>query len=124
MNDNIIVKFVPAEDWWHSTKWELVEQYESINNEVVVPAGFVSDGASIPRVFRLFFSPTGQYFSAAIIHDYIIVYEKNWNLANAQFNAELKNLGIAAWRRHTLVWGVKVWGQVMKLFGLNSIHEL
>jgi hypothetical protein len=39
--------------------------------EVTVPAGFVHDNASIPRVFWTALSPHGTYGKAAIVHDYL-----------------------------------------------------
>lgn len=38
---------------------------------VSAPAGFVTDGASIPRVFWNILSPFGDYFGAAVIHDFL-----------------------------------------------------
>src|SRR5581483_11550278 len=38
---------------------------------ITVPAGFVTDFASIPAPMRGFLSPTGQEGRAAIIHDYL-----------------------------------------------------
>ena len=38
---------------------------------VTVPAGFVTDLASIPRVFWTALPPAGDYAYAAIIHDYL-----------------------------------------------------
>jgi len=38
-----------------------------------VPAGFVTDFASIPRIFWNILPPTGKYGKAAVIHDYIYV---------------------------------------------------
>src|SRR5689334_1061409 len=43
-------------------------------DKIVVPAGFVTDLASIPRAFwgpPFFLTPAGQYSRAAIIHDYL-----------------------------------------------------
>lgn len=38
----------------------------------VVPKGFKTDGASIPRMFWIFYPPyRSEYFSACIIHDYL-----------------------------------------------------
>jgi hypothetical protein len=34
-----------------------------------VPAGFESDGASVPRIFWSVFPPSGPYTPAAILHD-------------------------------------------------------
>ena len=38
----------------------------SVNN------GFMSDFASIPRIFQFFFKPRGKYSKAAVVHDYLI----------------------------------------------------
>jgi hypothetical protein len=38
---------------------------------VQAPAGFVTDLASIPRVFFVFLRPDGEYAYAAIIHDFL-----------------------------------------------------
>lgn len=38
---------------------------------VIVPEGFVTDLASIPRVFRLLIVKNGKHRPAAIIHDYL-----------------------------------------------------
>ena len=42
-------------------------------NGIVIPAGFESDGASVPRIFwRLIFPPTDtRAIRAAVFHDYI-----------------------------------------------------
>ncbi|HEV8037226.1 MAG TPA: DUF1353 domain-containing protein [Bryobacteraceae bacterium] len=39
--------------------------------EVSVPAGFVTDLASIPRVFWTLLRPDGRYAYSAIVHDYL-----------------------------------------------------
>lgn len=39
--------------------------------EIVVPAGFVSDLASIPIPANIIFSKTGRYAPAGIVHDYL-----------------------------------------------------
>ncbi|WP_210249059.1 MULTISPECIES: DUF1353 domain-containing protein [unclassified Bradyrhizobium] len=38
---------------------------------IEVPAGFVTDFASIPRIFWSIFRPDGDYAHAAVIHDYL-----------------------------------------------------
>ena len=40
---------------------------------VDVPAGFVTDGASVPRVFWSALPAWGSYSRAAVIHDYLCV---------------------------------------------------
>jgi Protein of unknown function (DUF1353) len=39
--------------------------------KVSVPIGFVSDGASIPRLFWIALPKIGRYMYAAIVHDYL-----------------------------------------------------
>lgn len=112
MNDTIIVRFIPAKKWYESAMWELMEEYTSVNKEVNVPVGFKTDGATIPLIFRWIFSPTGRYFGAAIVHDYILVKEWNWDKANDQFEKEMKALGVKRWRRFLIASAVKVWGWV------------
>lgn len=47
-----------------------VEDFPS-NKTVTVPAGFLTDGASIPRALWSFASPIGRHAQAAILHDYL-----------------------------------------------------
>jgi hypothetical protein len=57
-----------------SRVFELMERYRYLpesGERVFVPAGFLTDGASIPRAFWSLFSPVGKCFGAAIIHDYL-----------------------------------------------------
>jgi len=39
--------------------------------EIVVPAGFLTDFASVPRFFWRIFPPIGDYWRSAILHDYL-----------------------------------------------------
>lgn len=50
-----------------------IEDYPS-NKHVRVPAGFLSDGASIPRAFWFWASPIGRHAQAAILHDFLCEY--------------------------------------------------
>ena len=57
--------------------WELIKpfEYHPDSGEVIrVPEEFLTDFASIPRIFwTIIGSPTGRYGPAAIIHDYLYV---------------------------------------------------
>ena len=54
-------------------KIRLLETLE-IKNFFNIPAGFISDGGTIPRIFRIFFSPFGFFLILFIAHDFL--YEK------------------------------------------------
>ncbi len=43
---------------------------ETILFNVTIPAGFETDGASVPRIFRFALSPYTDGLYAAIVHDY------------------------------------------------------
>jgi hypothetical protein len=49
--------------------FELVEDFTA--EGVTVPAGFIFDGASVPRLLWSAFNPVGELFEASIIHDYM-----------------------------------------------------
>ena len=105
----IQVKFIPPVRWWNRAKWELLTDYTSHNGNVVVPSGFVTDGATIAWFLRWLFSPTGRYFGAAIIHDYIIVKHDDWESANTEFEEEMHHLGVETWMKTVMVAAVKAW---------------
>lgn len=41
----------------------------------IIPAGFIFDGASIPRLFWNMLSPSGYLFMAGLLHDFIYKYK-------------------------------------------------
>jgi len=47
------------------------DHIDSDYNEFVVPMGFVTNGATIPRWLRKRIYPTGELFRAAVVHDYL-----------------------------------------------------
>lgn len=104
---SIKVEFIPPEKWWQRAKWRLLEDYVSQNSHVLVPTGFISDGASVPRLLNWLFLPTGRYFGAALIHDYVIYAEHDWTKANHEFENELDALNIPNWRNWMLKTAVK-----------------
>lgn len=65
----------------------------------IIPKGFKSDGASIPRFFWSFFPPfRSEYLSACVIHDYLC--EKansraDYILADQALKAAMKALGVS-----------------------------
>ena len=65
-------------------KWKLVEDWEyKLPNDgptVVIPKGFIFDGASIPKVLWGVLSPTGLLFIPGLIHDFGYRYDYLWAL--------------------------------------------
>lgn len=64
-----------------SRKWEVVEDWEfTLPNgvKIVIPKGFVCDGASVPKMFWILLSPTGLLLIPGIIHDHGYRYKFLW----------------------------------------------
>lgn len=62
---------------------------------VEVPKGFVTDFASIPRIFWSAVEPSGEYAFAAVIHDYVYwKQDRPRSEADAIFRYAMEDLGI------------------------------
>jgi len=87
--------------------------YRSSRGTITVPAGFVTDGASIPRVFWSILEPFGPYFEAALIHDFLY---SPWNRrftrrqADLIFKEAMFNSGLDWVRRETIYRAVRLGG--------------
>jgi hypothetical protein len=81
---------------------------------LTVPAGFLSDGASIPRGLprRLAGHPlTPQYLPAAVLHDYeISTREASWWRVHTRFGRALQASGVSWWRAHIMTAFVITFG--------------
>lgn len=88
-------------------------RYRSSLGVVTVPAGFVTDGASIPGIFWSILGPFGPYFQAAIVHDYLYS-ELNLSItrdvADHIFKEAMWNTGLD-WPRRELIY------RAVRLFG-------
>jgi hypothetical protein len=88
-------------------------RYFSSYGTISVPAFFITDGASIPRVFHSLMGPYGSYFYAAVIHDYLYSahndqfdrYESDQIFKEAMFN-----VGVPWWTRETVFRAVRLAG--------------
>ena len=79
---------------------------------IEVPKGFVTDGASIPRlVWTLVGHPFGKYFNAAIAHDWLCRHSQDYEdrcTADAAFRGLLKKDGVGYWRRLTMYRALEI----------------
>lgn len=59
-------------DQWRLWRVELPLRYvTAMGVQIDVPAGFVSDGATIPAFAQAFLPTWGRYARAAVLHDYL-----------------------------------------------------
>lgn len=76
---------------------------------ILIPAGFVTDGASIPRGLWNLLPPFGKYTKAAILHDWLYQFgEFTRSQADFIFLEAMKTLGVALWKRQIMYAGVRV----------------
>lgn len=88
-------------------------RYVSSLGEILVPLGFITDGASIPQVFWSILSPFGDYFKAAVIHDFLYssMNDKFSRLqADLIFKEAMFNLGVPWYRREIIFRAVRAFG--------------
>lgn len=81
-------------------------------SRVTVPRGFVTDLASIPRVFFSLFRPDGTYAYAAILHDYLYWEQRiSRRDANKVFFQAMDDLRISPLQRRLLFDAVEYFGE-------------
>jgi hypothetical protein len=82
---------------------------------ITVPAGFITDFASIPRIFWAILPPAGRYGKAAVIHDYLYqIGLGTCKEADDLMLEAMQVLEVAAWKRVVIyrmlrVFGIFVW---------------
>jgi hypothetical protein len=73
--------------------------------------GFMTDGASIPRVFWGILAPWQNYAEAAVIHDYLYTSKiKSKKEADNIFLEGMKTLGVNIFERRIMYWAVWAFG--------------
>lgn len=107
--------------------WILVEPFRYVQDDVIdtIPAGFVTDFASIPRVFWNIISPVELGDIGPIKHDW--KYRNGFGTrkgADDQFWTDMKNDGIGWWKRKTAYCLVRACGGSSWNSGKIIIEEL
>jgi len=96
-------------------KYRLLEDF--CFNDYCVPAGFVTDGASIPKVlWSVIGSPmTGKYVPVAVLHDYLYskkcVYDVSFKKANLIFYAGMLKVGVNRFKAFLMYKAVCLFGK-------------
>ena len=86
---------------------------EGSGNTVEVKKGFVTDFASIPRLFWILLPRWGKYGNAAVIHDWLY-----WSQDRARAEADrimfeaMGVLSVPAWQKYLIYGFVRVFGSI------------
>ena len=81
---------------------------------IVVPAGFITDGASIPRfAWSIIGGPmSGKYVAAAILHDWLYhIQTFSRKKSDLIFLKAMAVLGVTRLKRKTIYWAVRIGGR-------------
>lgn len=112
--------FLLEKDYWRVTR---SFKYYVGNKEddiwVYVPAGFLTDGASVPRPFWSIVPPWGKHGQAAVVHDFLVrelfLYVKgvktdiNRQEADRIFLEAMKVAGVNWFLRNLMYVSVSIW---------------
>lgn len=143
-SDQLRIVSVTATTWaltmslsWTGTKGEAF----------VVPAGFVTDFATIPRFLHWEVSPYGAYTRAAVLHDWLLVELAAWTEARAMhspgsghapqppansrdcdgiFRRVMEDLGVP-WAKRWTMWAAVRWASLFnsrRAYGRGFLRDL
>lgn len=111
----LIVKYLDGK------RWELVEEFsyhvgiKSSPEIITVPKGFITDFASIPRLFwRVIGHPAEKYGKAAVIHDYLYSEQQTYTRKRSDeiFYEAMEVLKVPFWKRWAMYHSVRTWGWI------------
>lgn len=82
---------------------------------IIIYAGYESDGASVPRALWWAFPPSGQYTGAAIVHDWLCDTKICTKREAADvFLEAMTDLGCSRAVRYPMYWAVRLFGPKLK----------
>lgn len=97
------------------------------DRRINVPKGYLTDGASVPRLFWGLIPPWGEYGQAAVMHDWLCEYLVIWNDnrkdwisisrsdCDALFNTGMRILGVNKTKRLVMYSAVRVYGHLTSI---------
>lgn len=99
----------------NANKWRLRSPlaYDSdlVGHVIGIPAGFVTDFASVPRIPVAFWLTGDCAHEPAVVHDYLYATcEVPRDMADAVLLEAMEVVGVPAWRRWVIYAGVRVGG--------------
>jgi len=100
--------------------------FENDKYKVVVAQGFVTDGASIPRLFwGIIGCPLrGKYVGSAIIHDGLYASHRlSKSEADKFFLEMMKHNGVGVIRRYAMYYAVKIFGRSSYRKSEDVVHR-
>jgi hypothetical protein len=111
--DELIVKFCSNHKWQLEQDFKIHLPFHPSLKEINIKKGFITDFASIPKLFWSILSPTGKYAIASLIHDYL--YSQTTNLKRKEcdriFLKLMKIYGVSLIIRYLIYFFVRLFGK-------------
>ena len=97
--------------------YRTMEETEYPELGIVVPKGFYTDGASVPKLFRGIFPDIHQYFPATLLHDFLIFERRKVGKMTSKIRKEidkkfynqLLKIGVSKTRSKIMYLGVRIY---------------
>lgn len=107
LKSGVKVEVLLPQKWWQRPKYQLLESIQCAGH--TVPRNFISDGATVPRLFWPLFPPIGRYLKATLVHDYTLSLGIDRKQCDSWFKACLIDLGIRPWRANAMYQAVRIY---------------
>jgi len=95
-------------------KEPLIYQHPETEQQVVIPKGFVTDLASVPRAFWIALPPCEKYTPATVLHDYLYWVQDSScdrECADKTLLLAMKEAGVGWTTRNSIYTGVRLGGE-------------
>jgi len=87
---------------------------QDLPNPYIVPQGFITNGFSIPAIFKSIFSATDKGVEIAVVHDYLYSKQCSFDMprrdADFIFYEGLRCLNVPTWKAKTMYIAVVLFG--------------
>ncbi len=84
------------------------------NEKYIVPAGFKTDFASIPKIFWSILPPDSDYTHAAVLHDYLLIFKRD-KLSKKKidklFYKQMRLDGVNIMKAKIIYYSVRIFGK-------------
>ena len=113
ITDNPKVELLPKSSRGRFKTLEHINHQLINGRELFIHKGFVSNGASVPKILWGIYSPYGTYTMAAIVHDYL--YENNLytrKFADRQFLIDMGKCGTNKFTKWLFYYIVRIFGSL------------
>ncbi len=117
--NSVSLKHIMFSDYWNTCDEKFIYYSKRFDRFIVVPVGFKTDLASIPRLLQCAISRSDKIIlEASIIHDFLYstpngrMYQVDWNREQADLvlRDAMKDLGASWLKRNAVYWAIRLFG--------------